>query len=45
MSSVLRGNCCEPCRNNPQKNTYEGVYQEEFFKKTDAFSERLQQNS
>ena len=26
MSSVLRGNCCETCRNIPQKKTYEEVY-------------------
>ena len=35
MSGVLRGNCCE--------NTYEGVYQEDFFNKADAFLERLQE--
>ena len=33
MSGVLRG--CE--------NTYEGVYQEDFFNKADAFLERLQE--
>ena len=44
MSGVLRGNCCETCRNIPQRKTpYEWVYQEKFFNKTDAFSERLQQ--
>ena len=43
MSGVLRGNCCETCPNIPQKNTYEWVYQEEFFNKTDAFSKSLQQ--
>ena len=43
MSDVLRGNCCETCHNIPQKNTHEWVSQEEFFNKTDAFSERLQQ--
>ena len=39
MSGVLRGNFCE----TSSKNIYEWVYQEEFFNKTDAFSERLQQ--
>ena len=43
ISDVLRGNCCETCHNIPQKNTHEWVSQEEFFNKTDAFSERLQQ--
>ena len=42
MSNILRGNCCETCCNIP-KNTYDGVYQGEFFNKTDAFSKRLQQ--
>ena len=37
ISGVLRGNWCETCRNIPQKNTYEGVYQEEFFNKIDIF--------
>ena len=41
MSGALRVNCCEICRNNPPKNTYEEVYWEEFFNKTDAFAERL----
>ena len=43
MISVLRGNCCETCRNIPQKTPNEGVYQEEFFNKKDAFPEHLQQ--
>ena len=43
LNGVLRGNRFETCRSVPQKNTYKGVYQEEFFNKTDAFSERLQQ--
>ena len=45
MSGVLRGNCCETCRNISinVKNTYEWIYQEEFFNRTDAFLERLQQ--
>ena len=38
VSCVLRGSCCETCRNI----RYDGVYQEEFFKKT-LFSEPLQQ--
>ena len=33
----------ETCRNIPQKHLFEWVYQEEFFNKTDAFLERLQQ--
>ena len=41
MNGVLRGNCCETCRNIPHKNTYEGVHQEEFSNKTDAFSKCL----
>ena len=44
ISGVLRDNCCETCETcRSSKNAYEGVYQEEFFKKADAFSERLQQ--
>ena len=41
MSGALQVNCCEICRKNPQKKTYEKVYWEEFFHKTDAFAERL----
>ena len=37
MSCIVRGNCCETCRNIPQKNSYEWVCQEEFFNKADAF--------
>ena len=37
MSGILQGNCRETCLNIPQKNTYEWVYQEEVFNKTDAF--------
>ena len=33
MGSVLEGNCCE----TSSKNTYEGVYREEFCNKIDAF--------
>ena len=43
MSGVFRCNCCETCGEIPQKNTYEGIYQKEFFNKPDAFSERQQQ--
>ena len=39
ISCVLGGSYCETCRNIH----YVGVYQGEFFNKTDAFSERRQQ--
>ena len=41
MNDVLQGNFCETCRNIPQKKSYEWVYKEEFFNKTDSFSKRL----
>ena len=43
MSGILRGNYYETCRNIPQKTPMNGFYREEFFNKTDAFSERLRQ--
>ena len=33
MSGVLRGNCCETCRNIPQKEPMKKFYQQEFFSK------------
>ena len=33
MSRVLRGNCCETCRNIPQKEPMKKFYQQEFFSK------------
>ena len=45
IRSVLQGNCCETCRNIPQKTPMNGEFtkkKEEFFDKTDAFSKRLQ---
>ena len=34
ISGAFLGNCCQACSNILKKNTYERVYQEEFFNKT-----------
>ena len=43
MSGVLRRNCCETCRNFPQKKPTKKFTRKNFFHKTDAFSEGAEQ--
>ena len=44
MSVVFRGNCCETCRNIPQKTPMNGLTKNNPLIRSYAFSECLQQH-
>ena len=43
MIGVLRGNCCETCRNVPKNTPMKKFTKENFLTRQNAFSEHLQQ--